>query len=277
MTDMVGMTFLADGFQEADSDTTGVLVTCLDSISSHPFFRSVKEESFNLLRIGPGSAILEVGCGTGTDAWIMAGISGASGSVTGIDPGLSMIQRARDAKKILLPSTQAPRFLRMDGRYLGFPGQTFDAVREDRALQHISEPELVIREMFRVLKPGGRFSLFEPDWELFVIEGPGKGLTRTILNFWADTFMNGWIGRNLFALCRQNGARSPDVHPRTLVLHDLATCDQIFAIRETVARAVSSGIISIADADRWISYCEHADKEGRFFCSFTGFLVQGEK
>ena len=49
----------------------------------------------------------------------------------------------------------------------------------------------------RVLKPGGRFVLFEPDWELFIIDHPMTKITRKILNFWADQFMNGWVGSRI--------------------------------------------------------------------------------
>lgn len=279
--ELVLMTYLATGFQASDQDTTGILQSCLDSISSHPFFRSIKEESYRLLNLVQPSAVLEVGCGTGSDAWRLVEFTGASGLVIGIDPGLAMIQTARRIRNDLSSSACSnqgiPHFLRMDGRYLGFPDCIFDAVREDRALQHISYPEQVIGEMLRVLKPGGSIVIFEPDWELFIIEGQGKILTRTILNFWTDTFMNGWIGRSLFRICSDSGVREITIHPRTLILHDLAICNQIFAVRDTVTRAGASGIISPDDAEAWIMYIEEADRAGRFFCSFTGYLIHGKK
>lgn len=273
------MAFLATGFQHADQDDTGTLITCLDAISMHPFFIGVKEESFRILRISPGSSILEVGCGIGTDAKRLASLTGSGGMVAAVDPGLKMLKEAMSGRKPddTAPDGILPVFIRMDGRALGFPDSTFDAFREDRALQHIHNPQSVIREMIRVLRPGGRFVLFEPDWELFIIDGADQLLTRRILNFWADTFMNGWIGRKLFRLCRDCGAQEVTVLPRTMIMHDLLICDRIFGIRDTVSRAADNGIIAPDAGSKWISELENANQSGRFFSSFTGYLVHGKK
>jgi len=246
---------------------------------SHPFFRNVKDESFRLLDLHSGDRILEVGCGTGQDAWILAGITGYDGLVAAIDPGMSMLREAQmgDPDSESNPRGIYPSFARMDGRSLGFGAGVFDAVREDRALQHIGEPERVVSEMFRVLKPGGRFVLFEPDWELFIIDHPMPDVTRRILNFWADQFMNGWIGRRLFRLCLDYGASEITVLPRTFTLHDLNTCDRIFGIRDTVSHARETGLISEDDSDQWISILKESDESGRFFSSFTGYLITGKK
>lgn len=274
------MTFLATGFQQSDQDTSGILIACLDAIRSHPFFQLVKEESFDLLQVTEGMRLLEIGCGTGADAWKLADITGSSGLVAAIDPSLVMLENAQGGTSIGQKSESSllcPAFVRMDGRDLAFSDSVFDCVREDRALQHIRAPERVISEMLRVLKPDGTFVLFEPDWELFTIDAPDKLVTRKILNFWSDQFMNGWIGRELFRICMDCGAIMVSVHPRTMVLHDLKTCEQIFGIMETVTRTVYAGIITSEEAASWLSSLNDADRAGTFFCSFTGYLVQGRK
>ena len=274
------MAFLATGFQESDLDRTGNLITCLDAIRSHPFFKDVKEESFRLLDLHAGDRILEVGCGTGQDAWNLAFLTGCSGLVAAIDPGLSMLREAQKGSPCSASSTHkrnSPVFARMDGRFLGFDNAVFDAVREDRALQHIEHPENVVGEMLRVLRPGGRFVLFEPDWELFIIDHPMPEITRHIMNFWADQFMNGWIGRRLCRICLDHGARDITILPRTLILHDLDTCDQIFGIKDTVSHAREVGLISTDDGEDWLSALNELDNTDRFFSSFTGFLVTGRK
>lgn len=278
--DLVGMTFLATGFQQSDQDTSGTLIACLDAIRSHPFFRLVKEESFDLLQVTEGMRLLEIGCGTGADAWKLAGMTGRSGLVAAIDPSLVMLKSAQDGTCTGQKSDSAPlrpAFMRMDGRDLAFFDSVFDCVREDRALQHIMAPERVISEMLRVLKPDGAFILFEPDWELFTIDAPDRLITRKILNFWSDQFMNGWIGRELFRICMDCGAIMVSAYPRTMVLHDLEFCEQIFGIMETVNRTVHAGIITSEEAAAWLSSISDADRAGKFFCSFTGYLVKGRK
>lgn len=274
------MTFLATGFQESDLDGTRGLIACLEAIRSHPFFGGVKSESYGLLQLNPGDRLLDIGCGTGSDAWRLSGLTGPHGLVAAIDPGLSMLKEAQKGgteNRFSSELVESPSFIRMDGRHLGFCDSVFDGVREDRALQHISNPSLVLCEMIRVLKPGGRFVLFEPDWELFILENPAREVTRKILNYWADQFMNGWVGRELYRMCLDCGALDVIVLPRTMVLHDLASCDLIFGIRDTVSRACGAGIINREEGAEWVLSLEETDRTGRFFSSFTGYLVSGKK
>jgi SAM-dependent methyltransferase len=57
---------------------------------------------------------------------------------------------------------------------LDFPDATFDAVRTERVLQHLADPDAAIRELIRVTVPGGRVCLIDTDWESFLVDGmPG--------------------------------------------------------------------------------------------------------
>lgn len=272
------MAYLATGFQEADHDESGSLISCLGAIETNSFFSGVKEESYRLLHLLQGSRVLDVGCGTGSDARRLAGIVGASGMVVGVDPGMRMLSEAvRACSSPPSHEVASVSFVRMDGRYLAFPDSFFDGVREDRALQHIGRPQEVIQEMFRVLRPGGRFVSFEPDWELFIIDGPDREMTRKILNFWADSFMNGWIGRGLWRLCSECDAAEVTILPRTMIMNDFSICDRIFGIRDTVRLAVQKGVIDDEAGRGWLSALEKDDNSGRFFSSFTGYLVHGRK
>jgi hypothetical protein len=51
--------------------------------------------------------------------------------------------------------------------------------------------------------------------------------------------------------------------------------DRIFSFVSTAERLAEAGLISRSDADRWLDGLRTADSEGRFFTSYTGFLVSG--
>ncbi len=277
----INMAFLASDFQSIDAaDDAGHLLSCLDAIWNQPFFHAVKEESYRLLQVRPGCRVLEIGCGTGDDARALARHAGAGSLVVATDISRKLITRAKRGA----PESSAaedehldPNFLLMDGRALAVRDGSMDAVREDRALQHIRRPECVIAEAERVLKPGGVFVAFEPDWGTFIVDAKDRGTTRTILHYWSDGFMNGWIGRELAGLCKDAGFTDVRILPRTLIVHDLATCDRIFALRDTVCRAADDGYITQANAAAWIGGVEESDRTGRFLCSLTMFLVSCKK
>ena len=66
-------------------------------------------------------------------------------------------------------------------------------------------------------------------------------------------------------------------NPRTLVSSDLGVADRVFSFFATAEGLVNAGTISRADVDRWIGELRTADTDGRFFTSYTGFLVSGSR
>jgi ubiquinone/menaquinone biosynthesis C-methylase UbiE len=80
---------------------------------------------------------------------------------------------------------------------LPFADNSFDAVRIDRSVQHITDPGRVVREMARVTCRGGVVLCAEPDWSTLLIGGPHCLVTERIQHDWIRTSQNPWIGREL--------------------------------------------------------------------------------
>jgi SAM-dependent methyltransferase len=173
--------------------------------------------------------------------------------------------------------SQGCPFENADATGLAYENETFDGCRIDRVLQHIAEPAVAIREMVRVLRPGGVLVAFDNDWETLTIDSTDRSLTRTVLNTWCDRFPSGWIGRRLVPLFLDAGLDEVATHPKTLVSSDLGVADRVFSFFATAEGLVTKGTISRADADRWIGELRAADDDGRFFTSYTGFLVSGTR
>lgn len=104
-----------------------------------------------------GNDVLDLACGTGLVTLRAARAVGPSGSVTGVDLSGKMIDVARKHSQELGLSNL--RFERMDGESLELPDASFDVAMCALGLMYMPEPELALREMVRVLRPGGRISL----------------------------------------------------------------------------------------------------------------------
>ena len=114
------------------------------------------------LELQSGDHVLDVGCGNGVLTRSLAKIVGPSGRAWGIDPAPDMIRvaiqdanRAEDASHFKLAA--------MEG--LPFPDISFDVAVISLVLHHLP-PDLKalgLREVYRVLKPGGRLLIIEPD------------------------------------------------------------------------------------------------------------------
>jgi ubiquinone/menaquinone biosynthesis C-methylase UbiE/uncharacterized protein (DUF1330 family) len=100
-------------------------------------------------RIGPGDHVIDVACGTGVLALAALDRVGADGAVVGLDPNPDMLAVARR------------KSTRIDWRaghaeQIPFPDGSFDAVVSQFGLMFFEDRARGLREMMRVLKPGGR-------------------------------------------------------------------------------------------------------------------------
>jgi len=105
----------------------------------------------------PGEQVLDVACGTGLVSFEAACAVSVSGHVLGIDLSDRMVgvaeRRARES------NVSNCSFSRMDAEVLALPDARFDVVLCALGLMYMPDPERALREMRRVLRPGGRVSL----------------------------------------------------------------------------------------------------------------------
>jgi ubiquinone/menaquinone biosynthesis C-methylase UbiE len=97
-----------------------------------------------------GLRVLEIGCGLGTDG---AQFAKAGADYTGIDLTEAAIELARQRFQL---STLRGTFQVGDAEKLDFPDNTFDVVYSHGVLHHTPDIQSAIREIHRVLRPGGR-------------------------------------------------------------------------------------------------------------------------
>lgn len=98
-----------------------------------------------------GGSVLEVGVGTGLSLAHYA----ERMEVTGIDFSQEMLDKAH-AKVNALSLKQVKSLRQMDARKLDFPDNAFDTVAAMHVLSVVPEPETVMAEIARVLRPGGQ-------------------------------------------------------------------------------------------------------------------------
>lgn len=97
-----------------------------------------------------GGSVLEVGVGTG----LALPLYGPNVSVTGVDYSAEMLEKAR-AKVEAEGLDRVTALRRMDARALKFPDASFDHVAAMHVISVVPEPEKVMSEIARVLRPGG--------------------------------------------------------------------------------------------------------------------------
>jgi demethylmenaquinone methyltransferase/2-methoxy-6-polyprenyl-1,4-benzoquinol methylase len=157
----------------------------------------------------PGQSILDVATGTGMVARALAA---RGATVTGLDQSEAMLGTAKES----LPAALEGRvtFVTGQAEHLPFADASFDALTFTYLLRYVDDPAATMRELARVVKPGGRIGMVEfgvPE------QAPLKALwrvqTRVGLPLLGRIVSTAWyeVGRFLGPNIEQFHAREPDL------------------------------------------------------------------
>jgi len=110
----------------------------------------------------PGERVLDVGCGTGTIARLAAERVGMNGRVSALDVNAGMLSVARS-----LPSAIHIKWYETAAESVPLPDNSFDVILCGLSFQFFVDKSAALREMHRVLKPGGRVYISTPQPNAF--------------------------------------------------------------------------------------------------------------
>lgn len=263
------------GFEAVDSEAdSSWCARCLTGQMGQPFHQEVTRRVFAAVRAQPGIRILDVGCGLGSDALALAALVGPQGRVVGIDPSETLLVEARaSVGSDVLPV----EFVQGDATALPFPDASFDGAYAIRVFQHLAAPEVAFSEMVRVLRPGGRLAIADPDHETTVFDVSEREIARLFLTWRAFTIRNGWIARHIAALARAHGLAEISITPLTKVETDYDTANALMGYEGAVPLAVADGALKADEGARLIASLHQAQDSGRFLVATTHFLTSATK
>ncbi len=259
---MTGAALHPDPWRDVDAQPNAAqLATTLELRGRSQTQTRLRRRFLRFVPIRPGDAVLEVGCGTGVVVRDVAAIVGRRGRVVGVDPSLTILAAAR---KLRRQDVRGGRItLRLgDGAILPFAAGRFDAALAITVILHVADPLRVVREMARVIRPGGRVGLQDQDFGTVAVTHPDRALTDLIMReVAARVYAEPYSGRRLPGLLRAAGLER--VRLRADVYQDTALepFTQTFLERRA-ANAVRFGVLDGPTAQRWLD-------------GFTGLVAQG--
>jgi demethylmenaquinone methyltransferase/2-methoxy-6-polyprenyl-1,4-benzoquinol methylase len=148
----------------------------LNSVMTAGLHHSWRVRAADRAEVGPGDAVLDVCCGTGDLAFELAGRVAPGGHVVGCDFSEQMLDLARE-KAAARGATV--RFEWADALQLPYDAGRFDAVTVGFGVRNFADRNRGLREMARVLKPGGRLVVLE-------FTAPTRPPFSTFYSLWFD-------------------------------------------------------------------------------------------
>lgn len=138
-----------------------------------------RERTLALLDVRAGERVLDIGTGPGQLLEAIADAAGRGGAAHGVDPSPSMVQMARqrcgDRAAVSERGIDGPGSL---------PDGPFDAVVSTQVLEYVADVPAALREIGRVLRPGGRVLLLDTDWDSVVWNVTDRYRHRRVLRAW---------------------------------------------------------------------------------------------
>jgi len=247
-----------------DDGTLDVLVTRLEARGKHPRFAEMIQEYLDAMAIDSAKSVLDLGCGTGVAARAIARRPGFSGHVTGIDMSPHLIAAATRLSRDEGVG-DAVEFHPGDSHSLELQDAAFDAIVAHTLFSHLDDPAAVLKEIVRIVKPGGKVGIFDGDYAslTFASDDPTKGKAD-------DEAIIGAIVTNPRVMRQMpqllHGAGLQLLATFSYVLADVGRADfWESAIKSLVKLLPKAGAMTEAEASDWAAAMFRRSDQGTFF------------
>ena len=159
-----------------------------------------------LIELKAGETVLDLGSGGGIDVLLSAKRVGPTGKVYGLDMTDDMLALARDNQR--KAGATNVEFLKGEIEHIPLPDNSVDVIISNCVINLSSDKGRVLREAFRVLKPGGRFAVSD-----VVVRGEVPQAVRKSMELWVGCVAGALHEDEYRRLLADAGFESVDVEP----------------------------------------------------------------
>lgn len=197
---------MADPYTDLGAQDTALQERIADAMESRclePAQIAIRKAYLTDLGLPKDARALELGSGTGHVTGDLLDLAGAA-SAHGIEPSPVMVARARRT----FGDDDRLSFEIGDARQTGLEGGSFDLVLMHTLLCHVPGPRDVVREAFRLLKPGGVLAICDGDYSTATAQIADFDPLDQVIRFMIDqNVTNLWIMRGISGILADTGFR----------------------------------------------------------------------
>lgn len=228
--------------------------------------------TLELLAPQAGETALDAGCGVGLLSEPLALELGPTGRLIGVDLTAEVLEKARAR---CAPFGNA-RFLEGGVEALPLESATVDLAACTQVLLYVPDVPKALRELHRVLKPGGRLVVVETDWAGLVLNAANAALTQKIVAGWDAAVPSPRLPRTLKPMLEEAGFAAVRAEALPILRTSMTADDFAYATLDWFARlAPEHAGVASDEARAWLDDLLALQDRGRFFFCVNRFLFSG--
>ena len=159
-----------------------------------------------LAELSEGETVLDLGSGGGIDVLLSAKRVGPTGKAYGLDMTDEMLALANDNKR--RAGAANVEFLKGEIEQIPLPDDSVDVIISNCVINLSGDKRKVLREAFRVLKPGGRFAVSD-----VVVRGDVPAAVKASMELWIGCVAGALEEQEFLTLLREVGFEKPSIEP----------------------------------------------------------------
>jgi ubiquinone/menaquinone biosynthesis C-methylase UbiE len=236
---------------------------------------------FDQIGIGPGSRVVEIGCGPQGCLELLSDRVGPGGFVIGVELSEHAVETAR---RFLADRGRTNAEVRQGhGASTGLEAQSFDFATARLVLVNVPEPEKIVAEMVALVKPGGVVALHEADWIAHLCDPAlpeWDRLMQALVTYSKENGIDLYIGRRIARMLRAAGLTDIRLNPLVHVYEPDHSRRPIFLqfVHNLRDRIVERGLLSEPEfAECYSSLERHISDPNTFVMSHIFVQAWGRK
>jgi SAM-dependent methyltransferase len=195
-----------------------------------------------LAELKQGETVLDLGSGGGIDVLLSAKRVGPTGKAYGLDMTDEMLALANENKR--RAGAENVEFLKGEIEKIPLPDASVDVIISNCVINLSADKKTVLREAFRVLKPGGRFAVSD-----VVVRGDVPAVVKTNMELWIGCVAGALEEQEFLNLLREAGFEKASIEPT-----------RVYKVEDAAAFLTGTGL----DAEEFASQID-----GKFMSAFV--------